>query len=118
RSRDYLGVDVAPGSVEPGSRLKETLESTLAALLGVEDTLVVPSISDAHALVLPTLVGGGTILSHDDPAALEALLREASSTPSVICLDAVDDLSGNVPDLRAYVRLARDYDTLLYVDDS
>ena len=55
---------------------------------------------------------------HDDPEHLEELLRASTITPRVIALDGVNSMLGNAPDLRAFARLAREYDALLYVDDA
>ena len=162
-SSNYLGFDVDPEIIDavpaylarwgtqPGwSRLRgspalyEEIESTLAGLLGVEDALVLPTVTHIHTSVVPALAGRGTIFvdggtrrtlrdactiaavngatlrgfPHDDPGALEALLRSPHAAPRVICVDGVNHLSGNAPDLPAYARLAREHGALLYVDDS
>ncbi len=41
--------------------LYEEIEAKLTALLGAEDTLVLPTITHIHMSVIPVLAGGGTI---------------------------------------------------------
>jgi 8-amino-7-oxononanoate synthase len=121
------------------------IEDRLTALLGAEDTLALPTISHIHSTVLPVLVGQGTVLmdaqAHktiydgcsiargrgatllrfeaNDPDALEKQLRTADpSLPRVVCMDGVNSMTGNAPDLPAFAQLCRDYDALLYVDDA
>jgi len=36
----------------------------------------------------------------------------------VVCIDGINNMTGNAPDIRVFARLARQYDALLYVDDS
>src|SRR5947208_1287233 len=162
-SANYLGFDIDPEIIDavpgylarwgtqPGwSRLRgspvlyDEIESTLAAHLGVEDALVLPTVTHIHTAVIPALAGRGTIFvdsgtrrtmrdactiagvdgatlrafPHNDPDALEALLRAPHATPRLICIDGINNLSGNTADLPTFARLAREYDALLYVDDS
>ena len=162
-SSNYLGFDLEPEIIDaipaylsrwgtqPGwSRLRGSpalyneIESTLAALLGTEDALVLPTVTHIHSSVLPALAGKGTIFvdgatrravrdgcslasvqgatlrefRHDDPADLEAQLRSAHAAPRVVCIDGINSTTGNAPDLPAFARLAREYDALLYVSDS
>jgi 8-amino-7-oxononanoate synthase len=50
---------------------------------------------------------------------LEDLLKEATvGSPRLVCLDGVNSMTGNLPDLRAYGRLCREYGAVLYVDDA
>ena len=124
--------------------LYEQIEEQLTALLGADDTLLLPTITHIHMSVIPVLVGSGTIFldgrahktiydgcqvaashgatvkrfRHDDPRELELLLRADTSEPRLICMDGVNSMTGNAPDLPAFARLAREYDALLYVDDA
>jgi 8-amino-7-oxononanoate synthase len=124
--------------------LYEEIESRLTDLLGAEDSLVLPTITHIHTSVIPVLVGEGTAFldgrahktiydgcsvarahgaavkrfQHDDPEDLERLLREPHAQPRLICLDGVNSMTGNGPDLAAFAALAREYDALLYVDDA
>ena len=124
--------------------LYEQIEDRLTELLGCEDVLVLPTITLIHLSIIPVLAGEGTILvdnrAHktvydgcqfasargatvkrfrfEDPDDLERLLREDRSTTRLICMDGVNSMTGNAPDLRDFARLARRYDALLYVDDA
>ncbi|HXW33445.1 MAG TPA: aminotransferase class I/II-fold pyridoxal phosphate-dependent enzyme [Acidimicrobiales bacterium] len=124
--------------------LYEEIEGRLSELLGVEDTLVLPTITLIHQSVIPVLVGGGSIFldgrahktiydgamaarshgatiyrfRHDDPEDLERQLRETHGSPKVICTDGVNSMTGNAPPLAELSHLARMYDALLYVDDA
>jgi 8-amino-7-oxononanoate synthase len=124
--------------------LYEQIESRLSELLGCEDTLVLPTITLIHLAVIPILAGDGTIFldrrahktiydgcqlarahgatvtrfAFEDPDDLERLLREDRSKTRLICMDGVNSMTGNAPDLNAFARVARDYDAILYVDDA
>jgi 8-amino-7-oxononanoate synthase len=124
--------------------LYEDIEDQLTELLGAPDTLVLPTITHIHMSVIPLLAGGGTIFldrrahktiydgtkiatsngarvkryQHDDLDHLESLLREADGGSRLICMDGVNSMTGNAPDLPAFAELARAYDALLYVDDA
>lgn len=55
----------------------------------------------------------------EDLDSLEQQLRSTTSTETrLVCLDGVNSMSGNLPDLPALARLCRTYDALLYVDDA
>jgi len=124
--------------------LYEQIEERLTALLGADDSLVLPTITHIHMSVIPLLAGAGTIFldsrahktiydgcqvarSHgatvkrfqfEDPADLERLLWQERGTPRLICMDGVNSMTGNAPDLPAFARIAREHDALLYVDDA
>src|SRR6476659_3273280 len=124
--------------------LYEQIEERLTALLGCEDTLILPTITLIHMSVIPVLAAGGTIFmdrrAHktiyegcqfaaargaslerfqlDDLDGLERLLRADKSRARLICIDGVNSMTGNMPDLHALCRLARSYDAILYVDDA
>jgi 8-amino-7-oxononanoate synthase len=162
-SCNYLGFDLEPEIVEAipsyldrwgthpswsrllGSpRLYEDIEEELTALLGAEDTLLLPTITHIHMSVIPVLAGGGTIFldrrahktiydgcsvavardatvrrfAHNDLDELESLLCDDTVGPRMICIDGVNSMTGNAPDLAGFARLAREYDALLYVDDA
>ena len=126
-------------------RLYPRIEERLTELLGAPDTLLLPTITLIHQSVIPLLAGGGHVLveaqahrtiydgcvvargqgAHlrrfraDDPAALDAMLREApADAPRLVCMDGVNSMTGNYPDLRAVARVCRDNGALLYVDDA
>jgi 8-amino-7-oxononanoate synthase len=162
-SCNYLGFDLDPeiiaavpeylsrwGTHPSWSRLLgspalyEEIEGKVTALVGGEDTLLLPTITHIHMSVIPVLAAAGAIFldgrahktiydgamiarghgatvhrfRHDDPEHLEELLRSSAITPRVIALDGVNSMLGNAPDLRAFARLAREYEALLYVDDA
>src|SRR5918992_3499906 len=124
--------------------LYEQIEERLTRLLGADDSLLLPTITHIHTSVIPVLAADGTIFldgrahktiydgcqiarshgatikrfSHDDPADLEALLRTDTGNPRVICMDGVNSMTGNAPDIRTFAKLAREYDALLYIDDA
>jgi 8-amino-7-oxononanoate synthase len=123
--------------------LYEQIETQLTELLGAEDTLVLPTITHIHMSVIPVLAGGGTVFldrrAHktiydgcqtarargaeivrfagglDE---LEQLLRGDWRRPGLICIDGVNSMTGNLPELSEYAELAREHDVLLYVDDA
>src|ERR671923_987265 len=124
--------------------LYEQIEERLTALLGAEDTLVLPTITLIHMSVIPVLAGSGTIyvesrahktiyegcqlagargatvkrFEFEDADDLERLLKEGGPMPRLICVDGVNSMTGNAIDLPRFAQLARAYDALLYVDDA
>jgi 8-amino-7-oxononanoate synthase len=124
--------------------LYEQIEERLIGLLGSEDALVLPTITHIHMSVIPILAASGTIFmdsrAHktiydgcqlarargaavkrfrfEDAAHLEELLRAERDPARLICIDGVNSMTGNAPDLRAFARVARTYGALLYVDDA
>jgi 8-amino-7-oxononanoate synthase len=121
------------------------IEDQLTELLGAPDTLVLPTITLIHTSVIPVLAGQGAVLidaqAHktiyegaaiargagatlyrvraNDPGHLEEVLRSVPAGMSrIFCLDGVNSMTGNAPDLPLYARICRDYDALLYVDDA
>jgi 8-amino-7-oxononanoate synthase len=125
-------------------RMYEDIEDRLTELLGAPDTLVLATITHIHMSVIPVLAGGGTIFldrrahktiydgtkvatsngarvqryNHDDLDHLEQLLKAAPGGTRLICMDGVNSMTGNAPDLPAFAELAREHDALLYVDDA
>jgi 8-amino-7-oxononanoate synthase len=125
-------------------RVYEELEVELAGLLGAEDTLLLPTITLIHMSVIPVLAAGGAVFldarahktiydacvsaagqgvtlarfHHDDPEHLEQLLRVCARSPRLICLDGVNSMTGNIPPLAEFARIAREHGALLYVDDA
>ena len=123
--------------------LYEQIEAELRELLGVEDVLLLPTLTHIHAAVIPVLADGGTVLldarahktvydgaviarargatlqrfAHDDPDALEQLLRRRPPGPRLVCMDGINSMTGNPPRLAEFAALARAYDATLYVDD-
>ncbi|HWE08908.1 MAG TPA: pyridoxal phosphate-dependent aminotransferase family protein [Solirubrobacteraceae bacterium] len=125
--------------------LYEEIETRLTALLGSDDSLVLPTITHIHMSVIPVLAGGGTLFldrrahktmydgcaiaqargaaverfAHEDLDQLATLLGKSDwRRPGMICIDGVNSMTGNAPDLRGFAALAREHDALLYVDDA
>jgi len=124
--------------------LYEQIEEELTELLGCGDTLLLPTITHIHMAVIPVLAGEGTIFldgrahktiydgamaakshgadvirfPHEDADELERLLRERHDGPLLICMDGVNSMTGNAPDLARFADLAREHDAILYVDDA
>ncbi|MEU3822236.1 pyridoxal phosphate-dependent aminotransferase family protein [Streptomyces sp. NPDC030392] len=163
-SCNYLGLDCDAeviASIEPyvrawgthpswsrllGSpRLYPDIEERLTALLGAQDTLLLPTVTLIHGSVIPVLAGDGAVfvearahrtlydgcvaaraqgasLRRFDaarPDELERMLRTApAGVPRLVCVDGVDSMSGNLPDLPRLAALCRAHGAVLYVDDA
>jgi 8-amino-7-oxononanoate synthase len=124
--------------------LYERIEADLSELLGAEDVLALPTLTLVSGSVIPALAAGGTVLvdarahktvydgcltaraqgatlrryAHDDPEDLARQLRAAGPGPRLVCMDGVNSMTGNPPDLAACVRLAGEHEAVLYVDDA
>jgi diguanylate cyclase (GGDEF)-like protein len=128
--------------------LYEQIEERLTALLGSADSLVLPTITHIHLSTIPALAGSGTIFldsrahktiydgaqmarAHgatverfrfEDPGHLDELLRGVRGGgrggPLLVCMDGVNSMTGNPPDMRAFAQVARTHGALLYVDDA
>ncbi|WP_371674287.1 aminotransferase class I/II-fold pyridoxal phosphate-dependent enzyme [Streptomyces sp. NBC_00289] len=126
-------------------RLYPEIEERLTELLGAPDTLLLPTATLIHASVIPILAGQGHVFveatAHrtvydgcvaargqgatlyrfraDAPDELDALLRAVPSRePRLVCLDGVDSMSGNIPDLPRLAGICRERGALLYIDDT
>jgi 8-amino-7-oxononanoate synthase len=162
-SCNYLGFDldpeiqaVVPGALEAwgthpswsrllGSPvLYEQIEERLTALIGSEDSLVLPTITHIHMSVIPLLAASGTIFldarAHktiydgcqvarargaavrrfrfEDPDHLDELLSAERDPARLVCMDGVNSMTGNAPDLPEFAAVARRHGALLYVDDA
>jgi 7-keto-8-aminopelargonate synthetase-like enzyme len=163
-SCNYLGFDLEPqiidavdaavrrwGTHPSWSRLLGNprayldIEERLTALLGCEDSLVLPTISHIHLTVLPVLAGrgwvfmdaqahrtiydgcriaegrGATLVRYpagDVEALGRALAAAPAGVPRLVCTDGVNSMTGNVADLPALAAVAREHGALLYVDDA
>jgi 8-amino-7-oxononanoate synthase len=124
--------------------LYEQIEERLTELLGCEDTLVLPTITHIHLSVIPLLAASGTIFldarAHktiydgcqaarargaavrrfrfEDPDHLDALLSAERDPTRLVCMDGVNSMTGNPPDLPAFAEVCRRHGALLYVDDA
>jgi 8-amino-7-oxononanoate synthase len=124
--------------------LYEQIEERLTDLLGAEDSLVLPTITHIHMSVIPLLAASGTIFldarAHktiydgcqvarsrgaavkrfrfEDPDHLDQLLRAERDPTRLVCMDGVNSMTGNAPDIRAFAAVAREHGALLYIDDA
>ncbi|MFD5074366.1 aminotransferase class I/II-fold pyridoxal phosphate-dependent enzyme [Streptomyces sp. NPDC058371] len=125
-------------------RLYPDIEERLATLLGAPDTLLLPTATLIHASVIPVLADqghvfieatahrtvydgcavargqGATLRSFraERPDQLDAMLRGAPGcAPRLVCVDGVNSMSGNVPDLPTLAGICRRRGATLYVDD-
>jgi 8-amino-7-oxononanoate synthase len=124
--------------------LYEQIEERLTDLLGSEDALVLPTITHIHMAVIPLLAASGTIFlderAHktiydgcqaakargaavrrfrfEDPDHLDALMAAERDPTRLVCMDGVNSMTGNPPDLVAFAEVARRHGALLYVDDA
>jgi 8-amino-7-oxononanoate synthase len=126
-------------------RIYLDIEDQLTELLGAADTLVLPTITHIHSSVITLLAGQGHVLvdsqAHktiydgcsiargngaslhrfraNDVEHLESELRALPAGVSrLVCIDGVNSMTGNLPDLAATARVCREYDALLYIDDA
>ena len=124
--------------------LYEEIEERLTVLLGCEDSLVLPTITHIHMSVIPLLAASGTIFldarAHktiydgcqiarargvavrrfrfEDPEHLDALLSAERDPTRLVCMDGINSMTGNAPDLVAFAEVTRRHGALLYVDDA
>lgn len=121
-------------------------ERRLAAWLGVESVLIYPSATLANMGAIPALAGRGDAVvmdeqahnsiqegaklakaggaklatfAHNDPEDLARVLESLRPYRiALICIDGVYSMSGVVPPMAEFDRVARDHDAVLYVDDA
>lgn len=148
-----VDADVARWGVHPSwcrlvasPAIYDEVEQRLAALVGTETTMILPTVTLISIGVIPALVGKGGVMlldrsSHEtmyeaakiardsgatlrsyhqgDLAALRALLVEHADNPrTVIIVDGVYSMTGDHADVQAIQRLAVEFDALVYVDDA
>ncbi|MFF0474872.1 aminotransferase class I/II-fold pyridoxal phosphate-dependent enzyme [Streptomyces sp. NPDC004284] len=126
-------------------RLYPRIEERLTELLGAPDTLLLPTITLIHQSVIPLLAGSGQVFveaqAHrtvydgcigargqgaeihrfhaDRPDELSVLLRGSPADAGrLVCMDGVNSMTGNFPDLPVLARICRENGALLYVDDA
>jgi 8-amino-7-oxononanoate synthase len=126
-------------------RLYPMIEERLTELLGAPDTLLLPTISQIHLSVIPALAGQdhifldsrahrtvydgcvharglGATLHRFRSGDLDHLAEQLRDVPAgagaLVCMDGVNSMTGNSPDLTAVAELCRAYDATLYVDDA
>ncbi|WP_432824863.1 aminotransferase class I/II-fold pyridoxal phosphate-dependent enzyme [Dactylosporangium sp. CA-092794] len=120
------------------------IERRLAGLLGAPDALVLPTITQIHLSVIPVLAREGTVLVdarahktiwdgcvfaraqgaelsrfHTLDELAELLPGAAAAGgPVLVCMDGVNSMTGNIPEIPRYLDLCRSYGAVLYVDDA
>ncbi|MFI5995513.1 aminotransferase class I/II-fold pyridoxal phosphate-dependent enzyme [Streptomyces sp. NPDC051362] len=126
-------------------RLYPDIEERLTALLEAPDTLLLPTATLIHSSVIPVLadqghvfveasahrtVYDGCVAARGQGATLRRFHAERpdelsdllSSTPRrgtrLVCLDGVNSMSGNLPDLPELAAVCRAHEATLYVDDT
>jgi 8-amino-7-oxononanoate synthase len=126
-------------------RLYPQIEERLAELLGAPDTLVFPTITHIHLSVIPVLADHGTVLCEaqahrtifdgcsvakgqgaalhrwhaDDLDQLRDLLHRApKDKPRLVCMDGVNSMTGNPPELAKIAEVCREEGATVYVDDA
>jgi len=126
-------------------RLYPEIEERLTALLEAPDTLVLPTITHIHLSVIPVLADQGAVFCEaqahrtifdgcsvargqgarlhrwhqNDLDQLRTLLRASpADKPRLVCMDGVNSMTGNPPDLAGVAALCREEGALLYVDDA
>ncbi len=129
-------------------RLYNDIEDQLSELLGAPDTMVLPTITHIHTAIIPLLAGHGWVFvdsrahktihdgaaiaagqgavlrrfrSHDgcDVSDLQRQLEEApAGATKLVCMDGVNSMTGNLPDLAAFAQVTRAHEALLYIDDA
>ncbi|MFE8991652.1 aminotransferase class I/II-fold pyridoxal phosphate-dependent enzyme [Streptomyces collinus] len=126
-------------------RLYPDIEERLAALLGAPDTLLLPTLTLVHSSVIPAIaedghvfveatahrtVYDGCVVARAQGATLHRFHAERldelrtllagvpPGTPRLVCLDGVNSMSGNIPDLPSLAAVCRSEGATLYVDDA
>jgi 7-keto-8-aminopelargonate synthetase-like enzyme len=121
-------------------------EAKVAAWLGTEDAVIYPSVTLANVGALPALTTRHDVIAldqyahnsmeegarvakargvrtakfaHNDPADLDRVLRGLRPfRHAVVAVDGVYSMSGRLPPLTEFQRVARSHDGFLYVDDA
>jgi 8-amino-7-oxononanoate synthase len=142
---DLYGSSVSASRVASGERpLHHALEDEIARMLGTERTLVMVGGHATNVSVLGHLLGpedlvvhdslahdsivGGVKLSgarrrpfaHNDPDALERILRETRSRVRrvLIAVEGVYSMDGDIAPLDRFIELKKKYGAMLFVDEA
>jgi len=96
-------------------------EATLSTLARLLPGLIVFSDALNHASMIAGIRAGGSarqIFRHNDLEHLESLLRAApANAPKLIAFESVYSMDGDIADIAATVRLAKQYGCLTYLDE-
>lgn len=121
-------------------------EAKVAAWLGTEDAVIYPSVTLANMGALPALATRHDVIvldqhahnsmeegsriakargvrtakfAHNDPADLDRVLRNLQPfRHAIVAVDGVYSMSGRLPPLADFQRIAQNHDGFLYVDDA
>jgi glycosyltransferase 2 family protein len=111
--------------------LYRQIETRLTELLGSADSLLLPTLTHIHASVIPVLASDGTVFvdarahktiwdgcvaarahgatmvryAHDDPEALERALHRHRKAPRLVCMDGLNSMTGNPPQLKRLLKV-------------
>ena len=121
------------------------IEERLTDLIAAPDTLVLPTITHIHLSVIPVLADHGTVFCEaqahrtifdgcsvargqgaqlhrwhlDDLDQLRTMLKACpADKPRLVCMDGINSMTGNPPNLAEVAELCRSEGALLYVDDA
>jgi 8-amino-7-oxononanoate synthase len=140
---DRYGTTVSASRMVSGERaIHRELERALADIYRAEDAVVLVSGHATNVSLLGTLLAPGDVIAHDalahnsivegarlpgarrlafphnDPAAADRMLNEARPRRALIALEGHYSMDGDVPDLTAFVAVARRHGAWLMVDDA
>src|SRR6204780_4479197 len=107
-SCNYLGFDLDPEIIAavPGYLEEWGTHPSWSRLLGS------PALYEQIESRLTTLLG------FEDPEHLDELLSADHDRARMVCMDGVNSMTGNPPDLKAFAEVSRRHGALLYVDDA
>jgi 8-amino-7-oxononanoate synthase len=140
---DRYGTTVSASRTVSGERpIHRELETALARLYGTADAMVTVGGHATNVSVIGTLLGRDDAIVHDalahnsvvegarlsgarrlvfphnDPDAADRLLREARPRRALIVIEGHYSMDGDVPDLAAFVAVARRHGAWLMVDEA
>ncbi|HVX10649.1 MAG TPA: pyridoxal phosphate-dependent aminotransferase family protein [Pirellulales bacterium] len=146
RGADRWGTQFGASRAFASCQTEVELEARIARWIGTEAALVFPSVTLANLGALPGLVDTQDLLvvdeyahnsimegaklarangvrvcsfTHDDPSALEQVLKDARPYRSaVVAIDGVYSMSGAIADMAGLDKVARQHDAVLYIDDA
>ncbi len=93
--------------------------ATISTLVGRNDVVISDKLNHA-SIVDGCLLSGAQFLrfAHNDMCALERCLQRAGEAAKLVVVDAVFSMDGDIIDLPNVVRLCREYDALLMIDEA
>jgi len=140
---DRYGTTVSASRAVSGERaIHRELEAALARLYGADDAMVLVGGHATNVSVIGALLGPGDVIAHDalahnsviegarlsgarrlafnhlDAEATDRMLGEAQPRRALIVIEGHYSMNGDVPDLAAFVAVARRHRAWLMVDDA